>query len=338
MRLAAFLFLAMVLVQTVSAQGTHAAGGTINGVVTDTDGKALSDAFVQITSDATKATFSTKTGSDGHYTFTGVPPGTYTLASTMRGMRPFQRKDLAVTAGQTVQAAIRIRDFDEGQALGQDRAFFAEEFDPVGVPVGPAPRMPDGRPDLSGVWRPAPNGPRKNSEPLPWAAAVIKQRTENFGKDHPGTHCLPNGMGSTNVQPYKLVQTPSLLVILFDTGDLPRQVFLDGRGHPQDPNPTWAGHSIGKWDGDVLVVDTVGFNDKGWLFGNDPHTERLHVTERFRRLDAGHLEIETTVDDPGTYLKPWTMKKVSPLAPKGEEVEESICNENNKDVQHLVGK
>ena len=143
---------------------------------------------------------------------------------------------------------------------------------------------------------------------------------------------------STGVGPFKLVQTPNLLLILFDFGDPPRQIYLDGRGHPHDPNPTWAGHSVGNWESDVLVADTIGFNDKGWLFGNDPHTERLRITERFHRLDAGHLEIETTFDDPGTYAKPWATKRVFPLAPKGEDVDEFICNENNKDVQHMVGK
>ena len=128
-------------------------------------------------------------------------------------------------------------------------------------------------------------------------------------------------------------------MILFDEGDLPRQIFLDGREHPKEPNRTWVGHSVGRWEGDTLVVDSVGFNDKSWVSLNFyPHTEMLHQVERFRRPDLGHLEIETTIDDPATFAKPWTWKKVSALAPDGEDVEEYVCSENNRDLEHLVGK
>jgi hypothetical protein len=118
-----------------------------------------------------------------------------------------------------------------------------------------------------------------------------------------------------------------------------RQIFMDGRGHPKDVNPTWTGHAIGRWEGDTLVVDKVGFNDKTWL-DNDghPHTEMLHIIERYRRPDKGHLEMETTVEDPGTLAKPWTQKRIADLAPGDEEVLEFICNENNRDPDHMVGK
>jgi len=136
---------------------------------------------------------------------------------------------------------------------------------------------------------------------------------------------------------YKVVQTPALLVMLPE-GELPRQVFLDGRGHPKDPDSTWLGHSIGKWEGDALVIDTVGFNDKTWLgLEGYPHTEMMHVTERYGRPDFGHLEIGITVEDPGAFVKPWTIKKVSALAPN-DEITESVCTENNRDVEHLFGK
>jgi hypothetical protein len=120
-----------------------------------------------------------------------------------------------------------------------------------------------------------------------------------------------------------------------------REFFLDGRGHPKDLDPTWTGHSVGKWEGDTLVVDTVGFNDKSWLGDLPstvmPHTEMLHLTTRFRRPDLGHLETEVTFDDPGTLTKPLKMKAVSDLA-ENEDVGEWICNENNQDVEHLVGR
>ena len=136
----------------------------------------------------------------------------------------------------------------------------------------------------------------------------------------------------------KLVQTPVLLLI-FSEGNTPpfRQIFLD-RGHPADLDPTWLGHSTGKWEGDTLVVDTFGFNDKAWITpGNFPHTDKLHMTTRIRRPDLGHLELEITYEDPGTFTKPWKVRQVADLAP-GEEIWEYICNENNQDAEHMVGK
>jgi len=178
-------------------------------------------------------------------------------------------------------------------------------------------------------------------EPLPWADEVWKERLANFGKDSTHARCLPNGIGFTGMfGDFRFVQGSGILVILHELGeDIARVVFMDGRAHPKDPEPTWYGHSIGKWDGDTLVIDTVGFNGKTWLDPSGlPSTERLHSTERFRRPDKGHLELELTVDDPGAYAKPWTVKKVTTLAPAGEELMEYVCEENNRDLTHLVGK
>jgi hypothetical protein len=139
--------------------------------------------------------------------------------------------------------------------------------------------------------------------------------------------------------PFKLVQTPSLLVMLFED-DVPshRQVFLDGRGHPKDPNPMWMGHSIGHWEGETLVIDSVGFDDRSWLdTAGHPHTEKMHVIERFRRPDLGHLEIEFTIDDPAAYAKPWKIARASELD-AGDDIGEYVCSENEKDVEHMVGK
>jgi hypothetical protein len=134
---------------------------------------------------------------------------------------------------------------------------------------------------------------------------------------------------------FKLVQTPGLLVMLIEDEDPAyRQIFLDGRPHPKDPNPSWYGHSVGHWEGDVLVVDRTGFNDRIWIdTENHKHTEKLHVTERYRRPDLGHLEIETTMEDPETMKRPLIIKTVSILAPE-EEVQEYACNENNIDAAH----
>jgi hypothetical protein len=113
---------------------------------------------------------------------------------------------------------------------------------------------------------------------------------------------------------------------------------MDGRGHPADLDPTWYGHSIAKWDGDTLVVDTIGFNDKFWFdFAGHPHTEKLHTTERYRRPDYSHLDFEVVIDDPGAYTRPFTMYGHSPLM-ENAEIMEYICNENNQDVNHILGK
>jgi hypothetical protein len=165
----------------------------------------------------------------------------------------------------------------------------------------------------------------------------------NFGVDFregkPTAHCLPTGV-TTSAGRGKFVQTPVLLVILAEFPGDTRQVFLDGRPHPNQMEPTWIGHSIGQWEGDTLVVDTAGFNDKSWLglISNPyPHTEMLHVVERYRRPDLGHLELEMTVEDPGALKKPWIVKRTAILDPT-DEIMENICSENEKDSKHQPGK
>jgi hypothetical protein len=175
---------------------------------------------------------------------------------------------------------------------------------------------------------------------LPWAQALTKARAENNSADFPPSRCLPTGpVPLLGAGFFKLVQSSKLLMMVFEF-ETPgfRQVFLDERPHPQDFGPTWLGHSTGKWEGDSLVIDSVGFRDKGWLdFEGHPHSEALHVIQRIRRPDLGHLEIQITADDSGAYRKPWTTNKTATLAPL-DEIEEYICNENNRDVAHLVGK
>jgi hypothetical protein len=167
---------------------------------------------------------------------------------------------------------------------------------------------------------------------------MARERGEMNNRDSPQAHCLPSAVARDTFPLYELVQSKAFLVFILDD-DSPgfRQVFLDGREHPKDPNPAWYGHAIGRWDGDTLVVDRVGFDERVWLdSGGHPHSDKLHVIERYRRPDLGHLEIEVTVDDPGTLAKPWVMKRVSDLA--NEEISEFICTENNRDLEHLVGK
>lgn len=218
---------------------------------------------------------------------------------------------------------------------------------PDGKPnlTAPAPRTAEGKPDLTGIWRLNGLGYSFNIfgnqtvGMLPWAEAIYAQRLSGFAKDSPTTNCLPAGprAGLFGMDPVKFVQTDGLLLILYE--DAPtRQVFLDGRSLPVDPNPAWMGYSVGRWEGDTLVIDSAGFNDRSWLdLAGHPHTEALRVTERFRRLDVGHMRLDMTFEDPQTYTRPWTITIEVSLMPDTELLE-NICNENEKDRPRLVGR
>jgi hypothetical protein len=211
--------------------------------------------------------------------------------------------------------------------------------------AAPTTRTAEGRPDLSGLWRM--NGLGYAFDILggqavdlqPWARDVYAARIMSFAKDSPETNCLPAGAraGLFGMAPVKFVQTPGLLLILHE--DAPtRQVFMDGRHLPKDPNPAWMGYSIGRWEGDTLVVESAGFNDRAWLdLSGHPHTEALRVTERFRRLDTGLMRLEMTFEDPDTYSRPWTIAVDMHLMPDTELLE-SVCHENEKDRPRLVGR
>jgi hypothetical protein len=175
----------------------------------------------------------------------------------------------------------------------------------------------------------------------PWAAAVRKERLENNAKDNPDAHCLPMGLMQfhTHPQPRRIVQTPNLMVIIYEANYGLRQILLDGRPLPSnDPDPWWYGYSAGHWEGDTLVVETTGFRDDVWLdVEGSPLTSTGKMTERFRRPNFGHLEIEITVEDPKAYSKPWTVK-INQRIMLNTEMIEFICDENEKSDAHLVGK
>ena len=209
----------------------------------------------------------------------------------------------------------------------------------------PAPRTSDGKPDLSGLWqRISPKygvdivADLKPGEVQPWARALVEQRMEDFGKDHMGQRCLPWGPNYSNSdRKAKIVQTPGLIVML-DEDLTYRQIFLDGRRLETDPNPSWMAYSVGRWEGGTLVVESFGFNDRTWLDRNGhPHTEALRTTERYRRPDFGHLEIEVTLNDPAVYARPWTVALRAQLA-ADTELLEYVCNESNAGREHWVGK
>lgn len=213
-----------------------------------------------------------------------------------------------------------------------------------------APRTADGKPDFSGIWQ-QPNGVKYtinlaadlnpgDVSMLPWAAAVYQHRQDTLSKEDPVGFCqLPGIPEMTAVPyPYKVMQSPTQITFLYEAFHIFREIFIDGRSLPADPNPAWMGYSVGHWDHDTLVVDSAGFNDKTWIdTGGHPHTDALHVSERYTRRDFGHITLQTTIDDPKTYTKPWTATYEIRLMPDTELLE-YLCTENNKDVQHLVGK
>jgi hypothetical protein len=208
------------------------------------------------------------------------------------------------------------------------------------APTGPMPRMPDGKVDLQGVWTPGLSfGTMGQVSLQPWAEKIYQERRATLSKDDPEGHCLPAGVPRISPFPQKFVQTPKLVVIL-DEGNIHsyRQIALD-REHPKDPDPLWMGDSVGKWDGnDTLVVDTVGFNDKTWLNGGGvPHSEELHVIERYSRPDLGHLQVDITMEDAKAFTKPHTFQRVYTLM-QNTDLLEYVCNEFNVDAEHLVGK
>jgi len=212
----------------------------------------------------------------------------------------------------------------------------------------PAPRTSSGTIDLSGVWQTdvkynfnlAADLKPEDVPMLPSARALYEARQDNLGKDDPDGFCLPPGIPRVNGVPFptKIIQTPTVIVMLYETRTTFRQVFLDSHAVAPDPQPTWMGYSTGRWDGDTLVVTTVGFNDKTWLDdAGHPHSEAMRVTERIRRPDFGHLVVEITIDDPKSYARPWTVTQEFRLDPDNELLEYS-CNENNRYPDRLVGK
>ena len=316
---------------------TATSTGSIAGTLFDSIGDPIDNNAVQAKNTESGAVFKATTSAKGKYALADLPPGVYDISASAPGLRAYEKKGVAVQASQTVSLDLRLADTTQLNTLGEDRTHQVADMKRHRPPSGPTPRTVDGKPDLSGVWwRPRTVDPGK-PEFLPAALAITKQRTESNGKDSPQAHCLPSGP-LRNGPLWEFVQSKDYLVYISDD-ESPgfHQIYLDGRGHPADPNPAWYGHSIGHWEGDTLVVDRVGFDSRVYLDQEShPHSDKLHIVERYHRPDLGHLEIEITVDDPGVLAKPWTQKRVADLA--NEEIFEFICTENNRDVDHLVGK
>jgi hypothetical protein len=228
------------------------------------------------------------------------------------------------------------------------------------------PRLPDGKPDFSGIWHTARRipctpelgrfiqcGVEIGGSPLalnlgqdlpggalpyqPWAAEIVKQRRADNSLDDPHVRCLPDSPPRPWLMPHltKAVHTPKLLVLLYEVNAMYRQIFIDGRSLPQDPNPGWNGYSTAKWEGDTLVVQTAGFRDDLWIdMSGSFMSEAAKLTERIRRPNYGTLELEITVDDPKVYTRPWTVKLTQGIELDTELIDE-FCLENEKSYQSM---
>ena len=258
-----------------------------------------------------------------------------------------------------------------GLMLAAAPSLFGQWFDypTAAVPKGPdgkpnltalAPRTADGHPDFSGMWgweAFVPCGKRcgdtqvgpeflniasrlKGGPPYqPWAAALVKERRAAQDLD-PNVHCMPRGAPRIWTDDYykRIIQTPERLIILTERNMQYRQIFTDGRPLPEDPNPTWNGYSTAKWDGDTLVIQTIGFRDDLWLDANgNPLTDAGKMTEKIRRPNFGMLQIEITIDDPKAYTAPWTVTLNQPIV-LDSELLDYYCLENEKDAVHMVTK
>jgi hypothetical protein len=280
-----------------------------------------------------------------------------------------ERKPLLLTV-LVVSAFVILAAFPAAQWLNEPTPGIPRTKDGKPNLSAPVPKTRDGKPDLSGIWvsippqsrvdrsRPSTGDGVSNAstlEDLPFfnienfladgsvlsmtaeADALFKRRRQTFGAGRPSERCLPHGIPDAMLIPvqFKIVQGPGLTLILFEEFNHYRQIFTDGRRHPKDQNPTWLGYSIGTWDGDTFVVDSVGFNDQTWIDDHGhPHSDRMHTIERFRRRDFGHMDLELTVDDPKSYTKPWTAVIQLRLDADTELIED-LCD-NEKDAAHSV--
>jgi hypothetical protein len=312
-------------------------GGSISGRVVDLNGSPTAGAKIEASPVRGGAPVATTTSADGRYTLAPLPSGQYNLTGTMEGFQPVKRDSIQV-AGSRVTVDIRMVD-RQLNTLGDGREFFAFQAAQRRKVTGPTPRFANGKPDLTGLWY-----GQETVEPgklvlTPRAAGIKNERDLTEGKDGPQSYCLPMGITQmNNFDVWQIVQTPAVLAIVSSV-DNPgsRIIYTDGRPRPKDYGPSWYGRSVGYWEGDTLVIDTIGFNDKSWLPSNGPHSEKLHAIERYRRPDLGRLEIELTLEDPEAFQQPWVIRKTADLA-QDEQMMEYICNENEKDRPHMVGK
>jgi hypothetical protein len=305
--------------------------GGIAGTVLAPDGLPLPRAVVQ--AGGRKAI----TSMTGEYRLP-LPPGTYDVTIAFPNIQTFQANGVIVP-DKADNGLIRLDARLEGGQLATLGESFEYSINTARTipPAGPTPRTPDGKPDLTGIWKWA--FPVDQTEPH-WLPAAVEAVRARVGKPDQSPALLCQGHFLLWPNPrVKIVQTPALLIFMYEDEEPGfQQVFLDGRQHPPDPNPTWRGHAIGTWQGDTLVVDRVGFNDRSWLDAEGhPHSEKLHIVERYRRPDLGHLQIEIGIEDPAVLEGKWIIRRETVLS-ANDEIQEFLCADNNRYLGRQLGK
>jgi hypothetical protein len=311
--------------------------GAIGGKVTGPFEGLVTDAPIQIVHAASGEAWRSRTDADGRYEFTMLPPGDYTvrIRTGCCEYLPYTSESLNFEEASVREFNVQLEQGFQLNTIGDDqRIATAEVLANRDIPDLPLPRHPDGHPNLTGMWvyggDPFPPDPKFH----PWAAELVAKRQANYWIESPRIRCLPTDLpipGHTPPEFGKFVHIPGLVVILYEGVLGYRQIFTDGREHPEYPNPNWLGHSIGSWEGDTLIVDTLGFNDRGWTGQTHPRSEQFHVIERYTRTSYGDMELELTIEDPGVYTELWTQQIPVYLTPQ-EELLEFVC-ENDKWVQ-----
>ena len=324
----------LIFILLAVAAGAEEQGGGLNGQVTGPFDGLVVDAPMRAMHISSGDSWQIRTDTDGRFKFEGLPAGNYRLQVRLPCCEytPYQSEPVELQAGAERTFNIQLEQGFQLNTIGDDVGIATSQIlAEQDIPDLPTPKTIDDKPDLTGMWMygndPFPPAPKLTD----WAAKLVAERSKNHFVDSPRFRCLPTSLPiPTHTPPIfgKFVQAPGLIVILYEGILGYRQIFMDGRGHPEDADPSWLGHSIGWWEDDVLVVDSTGFNDRGWTGLTHPRSEEFHVIERYRRTNYGGMELELTIEDPAVYDEPWVQQMPIYLAPN-EELYEFVC-ENEK--------
>jgi hypothetical protein len=329
----------LIVMSIAAAQDT----GSIRGNLLDPNGSIVTglDTPIYATHVESDSVYSADVSSDGWYALDGLRPGVYSLSFPIPCCmyQTYSEESVELSAGDSLAFDLELEWGMNLGTIGDDPAMLSNDMRANVLNVdAPVPRMPDGTPDLSGVWVNIPiAGPRERPAMQPWALEIERQLREMGVDPIAGAYCLRYSAVPTTLRfPYKLVQTADLIVQIMEfVTPAYRQIFLDGRERPEFWNPAWYGHSVGHWEGDTLVVETVGFNEITPGFGI--HSESLRVVERYTRTSFGRMEIEIIAEDPEAYIESFVIRREAGIAAPDQEILEFVCAENNDREMNING-